>query len=155
VSSEYIKEIRSRFWQKVNVRDHNECWNWTGARNDRGRGIMWLDRRNCYAPRIAWMLEHGEWPPDGKSVCHSCDNPSCVNPAHLWIGTAKENMEDSGRKGRTKNSNKTHCPKGHPYSGDNVIWRKEGKRRCKACQKEWQRNARIAKSQKAKMECRP
>ena len=79
------------------------CWIWTGARNSFGYGLMelhGLGRRNCTgAHRVSWMLHRGEIPP-GLNVLHRCDVPACVNPEHLWLGTYKDNMQDSIAKGR-------------------------------------------------------
>ena len=69
-------------------------------------------------------------------VLHSCDVPSCVNPAHLFLGTHKDNMQDAKRKGRLNNQNchKTHCPRGHAYFGENLYqYEGRGGRQCKQC----------------------
>jgi hypothetical protein len=65
-------------------------------------------------------------------VCHRCDTPQCINPDHLFLGTKKENAEDCSRKGRTSGQKKTHCPQGHPYSGENVFLDNLA-RKCRIC----------------------
>lgn len=86
-------------------------------------------------------MAHGEPFPEGMDGCHSCDNPPCVNPAHIFPGTARDNARDMTAKGRGRNQmdTKTHCVHGHPLSGDNLrIFR--GTRRCVACHR-WHVNA--------------
>jgi hypothetical protein len=88
-----------RFWAKVRITPG--CWLWMAAVNDRGYGRFTLDRTGKLIPahRFAWSAENGPIPP-GLLVCHSCDNPPCVNPAHLWLGTQSDNMIDCLAKGR-------------------------------------------------------
>lgn len=70
----------------------------------------------------------------GLIVCHRCDNPPCVNPSHLFIGTYRDNSQDMSAKGRCFQSKKTHCPKGHAYSPENTMWIKNGTaRNCREC----------------------
>lgn len=87
-----------RFWSKVAKGEG--CWPWTAGRDDDGYGVFTLNGKHIRATRYAWFLSRGEWPADGVLVCHECDNPPCVRPDHLWLGSNDENMADCTRKGR-------------------------------------------------------
>ena len=87
-----------RFWSKVNK--SGECWTWTASSFKDGYGKFWLRGRNRYANRVSWELAYGV-DPGGMMVCHSCDNPPCVRPEHLFLGTQKDNRRDAVAKGRT------------------------------------------------------
>jgi hypothetical protein len=93
----------ARFWIKVDRRSASECWPWLGQLNAAGYGYMkrWHQGNQLVlrAHRIAVLLD-GRDIPSGYQVCHHCDNPSCVNPAHLFIGTILDNHNDKMRKGR-------------------------------------------------------
>jgi len=88
-----------RFWSKVEKTDN--CWIWKGSIDVDGRGRFKLGGGNRSAHRVSWMLIHGELP-KGMCVCHRCDNPKCVKPAHLFLGTHLDNMRDMAEKGRRK-----------------------------------------------------
>jgi hypothetical protein len=121
----------TRFWSFV-ARDGDCCWDWRGAklRHD-GRGRFMLRGKARLAPRVSWAIANNA-EPQGY-VCHSCDNPSCVNPEHLFVGTQFDNMRDMSRKGRSRNRLKTHCPHGHEYTAENTYRGPSGHRQCRAC----------------------
>jgi len=89
-----------RFWDKVDIKGADDCWNWTGGILGSGYGQFTLvDHKSTPAHRFAYELVKGNIP-DGLFVCHACDNRRCCNPTHLWLGTNKDNMQDMVRKGR-------------------------------------------------------
>lgn len=89
----------SDMWKRVAVGGVDECWLWEGARSDTGYGTFTLENRSLKPHRLAYELTHGQIP-TGMLVCHSCDNPPCCNPAHLFLGTHADNKRDCQRKGR-------------------------------------------------------
>ena len=89
------------FHSKVDRRGERECWKWLGATNKSGYGCFgWLNGRMILAHRFAYLQANGNLPKD-KCVCHTCDNPICVNPSHLFAGSASDNWRDSHSKGRS------------------------------------------------------
>ncbi len=123
--------VEDRFWGRV--RKGPGCWVWTGQLNEAGYGILGVNASPRLAHRLSWNIRYGE-PPADLAVCHECDNPPCVRPDHLWLGTRGQNFADAVRKGRMRNAGRemTHCKRGHPLSGSNLyLWR--GHRHCRAC----------------------
>ena len=99
---QFTDSLIARFWSKVDK--SGDCWLWTGARDHRGYGRFQVGRRHgtVLAHRLAWEL-HYQPIPDGILVCHTCDNPPCIRPDHLFQGTQRDNMGDASAKGRLDN----------------------------------------------------
>lgn len=98
-----IRSGAERFW--LHVDKSGACWLWMGARLPKGYGLFGGlredgTRHDRLAHRVSWELQHGAPPPDDRMVCHTCDNPPCVNPAHLFLGDASLNAADMIAKGR-------------------------------------------------------
>lgn len=97
-----LTDLDTRFWSYVDKRCPDECWPWTRTRRHRrGYGGVWDGVRWTHAHRVAYRLARGPIP-DGMEVCHHCDNPTCCNPRHLFLGTQLDNMRDMDRKGRRR-----------------------------------------------------
>ena len=90
-----------RFLSYINKDCKNNCWEWMASSDQNGYGVFWLKDRLHKAPRASWMLLVGDIP-SGMNICHHCDNPSCVNPSHLFLGTQADNVRDMVNKGRNK-----------------------------------------------------
>ncbi len=88
----------TRFRSKVRVAEADGCWEWSKGGNEFGYGHFYLSGRTTYAHRVAWALAHSD--PGGLAVLHRCDNPRCVNPGHLFLGTLLDNNADKQAKGR-------------------------------------------------------
>lgn len=97
------------FWAKVDRSGGpSACWPWTGFLNRKGYGRCGYRYRTWLAHRLAWHLTNGPVAAD-LAVCHSCDNPRCANPAHLWLGTLADNNRDMEVKGRARNRGERHA----------------------------------------------
>lgn len=100
-----MKTAEERFWEKVDIRSEDECWLWKGGRSGKCRpggvryGVFKIDGKVCQSHRAIWMIINGSIP-EGMYICHHCDNPLCVNPKHLFLGTPYDNNHDMIDKGR-------------------------------------------------------
>lgn len=123
--------IEERFWEKVNKT--KTCWIWVGSRSREGHGQIRSPISKKIISAHRWSYEHsfGEF---DKKLCilHKCDNPPCVRPDHLFIGTQQDNMRDCLEKGRYFNQRKKECLRGHKYNDKNTYFGK-GKRQCRIC----------------------
>lgn len=159
--AEYFEYLKSRC-----TVSENGCWECAGfqykLRGVKSHSKGYVDfsyrRVRWRAHRLAYTIAVGPIP-DGLEVCHSCDNPPCCNPKHLFLGTGSENAIDRVAKGRDRNRGRTHCIRGHELSGSNVRIRatlRGYRRQCITCtdqvhhktekyfqwRREWQRNRR-------------
>lgn len=106
MQAEHLKSVvLKRFEAKFTPEPMSGCWLWTGAADRTQRGRMMFRGRVETAARVAWQLYRGPIPRD-LCACHKCDNPNCVNPDHLFIGTYMENARDASRKGRLSGPHK-------------------------------------------------
>ena len=143
-----------RFWTLVDrAGGPDACWPWLSGTNPAGYGRFRGHPTTHLATR--WIMSQIlgrplRWDAEVKElVCHRCDNPPCVNPAHLYIGDDSTNMQDCSRRGRHHWAKKTHCPQGHEYTPENT-YVNGGRRTCRECAL---RRAREQKARRAATKC--
>ena len=91
--------LLERFWENVDVKGEEDCWLWNGSKTAAGYGVIYWSSDNTYAHRISIELD-GRVIPARFHACHTCDNPPCVNPKHLFVGSPRDNMLDKVAKNR-------------------------------------------------------
>ena len=97
-----FSELPKLFWSRVSYSAPSECWEWTGGLNFEGRGRIMFRERREYAHRVAFALANPSIFDPSLRVLHTCDNPRCVRPSHLFQGTQADNVHDMHRKGRDR-----------------------------------------------------
>lgn len=148
LTEETAARMETRLWAKAEA--VGECLEWTGARNSAGYGHLKDGKTSFSAHRVAWVATNGEIPP-GAFVCHHCDNPSCIRPDHLFVGTHADNQRDKAHKGRSAKNRggadakaaRTHCPAGHLFDEANTYWWGNS-RHCRACRTANSKRSRAA-----------
>ena len=118
----------------------DDCWGWRGCHNGVGYAYLRVEKQLRLATHVSLELSGLPRPSSDHHACHSCDNPICTNPSHLFWGTRSDNMRDCARKGRKAPTPlRTHCRKGHQLTVENTIMSvgSDGKtnRRCKICRR--------------------
>lgn len=146
----------------VNIEDYlasqsdrtGECWLWKGPLSVLGYGRLVVPGGHrgdpkVYAHRLSWEVANGPIP-KGMCVLHRCDNPPCIRPSHLFLGTRADNSADMVAKGRSLRGRllRTHCPQGHDYAVYGRFWGRRGNRACSACvavrNREWRDRKKAA-----------
>lgn len=118
-----------RFWSKVNR--NGECWEWTGALDKYGYGVLGFDRRTQFAHRVSYQLSRGPIG-IGLTIDHLCRNKKCVRPGHLEAVTIRENV-------RRAYVPRTHCPHGHELTADNMMRHGRSNRVCRTCRRAYEK----------------
>jgi hypothetical protein len=139
VARTFCDNIACHFWLRADVRGPSDCWPWRGQVNYQGYATIKFRGRSRKASHVAWEIAHGGSFPRHLCACHRCDNPRCVNPAHIWAGTQLDNIQDMIAKGRMANLRKRSCPQGHLYEGANLQIKPDGTRNCRTCDRDRKR----------------
>ena len=136
------RPILDRFLNKIVINKQTGCWVWTAntLKTRGGYGVIYYMGKNWRAHRVSWLLFKGEHPGE-LMVCHRCDNPPCVNPEHLFLGSQSDNERDKVAKKRHAWVKRSCCSRGHKYTKSNTRWYR-GHRQCRKCfklyaTKEW------------------
>lgn len=111
------------------------CWDWLGDMNQKGYGRLFYNGKKHSAHRVSFEMFNGPISED-LEIDHVCENRKCVNPAHLQQITHRQNIRN-GRLMKSRRIPKTHCPQGHPYQGDNVLWTRGGYQYCRQCRRDY------------------
>ncbi len=116
-----------------------DCWEWCGALRSDGYGHKYYKGKYWSVHRLVWTALVGEIP-DGMDIDHLCRNRKCCNPDHLEVVTRSTNLLRGARNGYQR---KTHCPYGHPYSGENLVVNSRNRRECRECQHRRSKESRL------------
>lgn len=139
-----------RYKDKYKIDENTGCWEWTGYRYH-GYGILSVNRRPTKAHRFVYELLR-EKIPKNAILCHTCDNRSCVNPDHVYVGTYADNNRDIRERRGHHFSVRTQCHRGHEYTPENTKYKKEGGARiCVQCFRDYQREYQNEYRKKRKM----
>lgn len=123
---------KERFWAKVAEPNSNGCREWLGRCNRNGYGQFYVNGRMVSAYKWLWEQTNGPVP-DGLELDHKCRNRACIEPSHLEPVTHQVNIRRGNTGGMGYNQRKTHCKRGHPFSGNNLYLYPNGDRGCRAC----------------------
>jgi len=118
----FTSQDLERFWAKVDLWfgiTDEDCWEWKAFLNAASRGKFWINGRDHFSARVAFAIRNGTLP--SGLACHTCDNPRCVNPSHLYDGNEKTNRQDAIARGRI-GVLKYHCRHGHAFTPENTGW---------------------------------
>jgi len=135
--------LLEKLLSKVIINQNTDCWEWQASVNNVGYGMIRDDKKMRTTHRVSYEEHYNVKIPSGMCVCHTCDNPRCVNPAHLWLGTRQQNTDDMMAKGRGlawggvngksrvhprlgKTNPKTQCEHCHRDIANNVFRRYHG-----------------------------
>src|SRR6478736_5709334 len=97
------QSLEEKFWESAEIRSGDDCWPWIGSKiNKIGRGCIWLKNKRTVAADASLILHGKDKPFPTAFACHTCDNPNCVNPNHLWWGTVGDHVRDASAKKRLR-----------------------------------------------------
>lgn len=129
------RDIKAHLEKSIKIVQRSPCWEWQKSRDKHGYGYVGQDAKTKKAHRVSYETFIGLIP-EGMCVLHRCDNPPCINPEHLFLGTLKQNALDRDAKHRGPDSKKLYCKRGHLFSAENLVvsvLKNYGKRVCKKC----------------------
>lgn len=135
--------IENVFWKYVSPEPNSGCWLWDGPLNGYGYGRFSFEKKDYMAHRLSYEL-HRTQIPEGMQIDHLCRVRCCVNPDHLEIVSPGENTVRGWQAANYERpeARRSHCPKGHPYSGDNLYVSPKGFKECRTCKRETNRRSR-------------